>query len=369
MFALPFLQGVFNGVVGAASFTVEQIRIANEASFDRLSDDEEDDDEAEASNEKLDIRNVTSKSHAEEVQEAVLELKADAAQAEDVSDGEKNGRGTRIRWSRNITTQQGSRNSKTNLAEREEEENTNRTSFLGMFLEAVSNSSDCNSSHSDESRSSESTSSTFAVPSPVSSSSDISKRSFRSTQVSPGRQKLCETVRRSARSKQNRTTTLLEPSSKEEISTIPTAPKKVSARAERLKQNIAQGKAHQQKFLQHLLGSSRKRMQVFEEVTLEPITSKNVGAGYRLRLDFLTIDSDGVIRGFEVKSSKRATLTPNQESGFPLVEKYGAIVRTPMLERVDYYRGSVLSPFPIVLVRQGDRALAQYKNRLQADVN
>ena len=116
MFALPLLQGVFDGVVGVALLTADQIRIANEASFDRLSDDE--DEQEEVSNEKLDIRKVTSKSHAEEVQEAALQLKADVeARAEDVSDGEKNGRGTRIRWSKNIMTQEGSRQFKKNLVE------------------------------------------------------------------------------------------------------------------------------------------------------------------------------------------------------------------------------------------------------------
>jgi hypothetical protein len=90
-----------------------------------------------------------------------------------------------------------------------------------------------------------------------------------------------------------------------------------------MRQNAAQGKAFEQKGLAYL---KTQQNDVEDQVSIRPYNDDGTLANYRVRVDAVGTDDDGTYHLTDFKSSDTAGFTPNQTTGYPLLEKNGGVV-------------------------------------------
>jgi hypothetical protein len=128
------------------------------------------------------------------------------------------------------------------------------------------------------------------------------------------------------------------------------AARKLAAQRSTLDENVASGRAFEQKGLDHLEGV---QTDVQSQVSIRPYTDSGELADYRVRLDALGRDEAGNLHLTDFKSSDTAGFTPNQQTGYPLIEKYGGQV-VGNNGGAAYPAGFQIPPTQVDVLRPGD---------------
>ncbi|WP_419728009.1 hypothetical protein [Lichenicola sp.] len=123
-----------------------------------------------------------------------------------------------------------------------------------------------------------------------------------------------------------------------------------TARGPTVTENAAQGKAFEAQGLQNL---ETTQTNVASQVSVRPYTDDGELADYRVRLDAIGQDDTNTLRLTDFKSSDTAGLTPNQTTGYPLLENNGGQV-VGNAGGPDYPAGFQIPPTKVDIVRPGD---------------
>lgn len=114
-------------------------------------------------------------------------------------------------------------------------------------------------------------------------------------------------------------------------------------------QNAAQGQAFEQQGLNYIQTINND---VAEQVSIQPFTASGDLAGYNVRLDALGTDNAGNVNLYDFKSSETAGFTPNQTTGYPLLQQYGGQV-VGGNGGLAYPAGTIIPPTPVTILRPG----------------
>jgi len=114
-------------------------------------------------------------------------------------------------------------------------------------------------------------------------------------------------------------------------------------------QNAANGRAFEQQGLNYL---QTINSDVAEQVSVRPFTESGELADFRVRLDALGTDNSGNVNWYDFKSSATAGFTPNQEEGYPLLQKFGGQV-VGGNGGLAYPAGTLIPPTSVTILRPG----------------
>lgn len=114
--------------------------------------------------------------------------------------------------------------------------------------------------------------------------------------------------------------------------------------------NAAAGRDFENQGLDHL---QQTQTDVQSQVSVRPYDDSGNLTPYRVRLDAMGSDSDGNLHLTDFKSSDTAGFTPNQDSGYPLIERNGGQV-VGNNGGASYPAGFQIPPTPVDILRPGD---------------
>jgi len=118
-----------------------------------------------------------------------------------------------------------------------------------------------------------------------------------------------------------------------------------------ISQNASNGRAFERAGLDYL---NTVQTDLQEQVSVRPyINESGELASYRVRLDALGLDDSGVSSLTDFKSSATAGFTPNQTTGYPLIEQFGGQV-VGNNGGVAFPKGFQIPPSPVIILRPGD---------------